>query len=169
MKRKFVVEYMLGAEEKMSNTNQSGKNESYAVEYEQANEWWRCLSAMRRHDIFLFTGVQGGVLTIIGNNLLSMSPRDIVLSIIAFVVSLIGLNNERRLYSYLQGFRARAIEIERLVGMSLIQSGTQQVGKTRATVSNTIAFSAFYALMATGWIVIWAINLFGIDAPTRIP
>jgi hypothetical protein len=86
--------------------------ESEKLEYAQSNEWWRTLSSMRRRDLALFTAIEGAILTILSAQLLNLQTDGIILSIIGFIVSLLGLNNERRLYRYLFRFRERAIDIE---------------------------------------------------------
>jgi hypothetical protein len=129
------------------------------VEYQQAHEWWRHLSTMRRQDLAMFAAIQGAALTIIGDRLLSLDPAGSALSIIAFLVALMGLNNERQLQAYLQGFRSRAIAIENLYGASLIKLGIEQAGRTCVLVPTHAAFGFYYAILAIGWIIIWIANI----------
>ena len=129
------------------------------VEYEQAHDWWRHLSNMRRQDLALFTTIQGAALTIIGDQLLSLKPPNLALSVIAFLSALIGLNNERRVYAYLVGFRERALELEKLHGASLMDRGIKEAQNTPLLVNTQVAFGFFYLLLLAGWILIWILNV----------
>lgn len=134
---------------------------SEKLEYEQANEWWRMLSQTRRRDMMLFTGAQGAVLTIIGADLLALGPDQYALSAVAFVIALIGLNNEHRLYRYLAEFRERGMRIEKKHGMSLLTRATREVKQQRGrvrSVRSTLAFKGYYVLIAAGWLALWIIN-----------
>jgi len=142
----------------MKESAQKEPTQSEKLEWEQANEWWRMLSQMRRRDMMLFTAAQGAVLTIIGVNLLALGPDGYALSALAFLIALIGLNNERRLYRYLSEFRARGIRIEEQYGMLLLTKATEKVKKPRGSVRSTIAFQAYYASIAVGWLALWIIN-----------
>jgi hypothetical protein len=135
-------------------------NESVMLkEYEEANEWWRTLSRMRRQDMTLFITIQGAIVTVIGLQLLNMDPKSIVLSIFAFSSALLAFNNERRLYGYLYGFRQRALEIEKKTGMELIKMGMKEVARKRIIVRSSISFSFYYALIALCWVAIWLLNI----------
>lgn len=133
------------------------------IEYEQAHEWWRHLSNLRRQDLALFTTIQGAALTIIGDQLLSLKPANLALSVVAFLSALIGLNNERRVYAYLVGFRERALELERLHGASLMGRGVREAQNTQLLVKTQVAFAFFYLLLLAGWILIWVLNGLGVD------
>ncbi|MBI5839114.1 MAG: hypothetical protein HZB19_03345 [Chloroflexi bacterium] len=134
-------------------------NETFELtEYEEANEWWRTLSKMRRQDMTLFITLQGAVVTVIGPQLLHMDPKSIVLSIFAFSSTLLAFNNERRLYGYLYGFRQRALEIEKKRGMALIKSGLNEVGRKKILMRSSVSISWYYALIAICWIVLWILN-----------
>ena len=137
--------------------------DSEKLEYTQANEWWRTLSQMRRRDIALFTGAQGAILALIGDQLPDKLQADgYGLTAIAFIVALIGINNERRLYGYLRGFRKRAQDIEtkyRDNEMSLIGSARKQVAGLSKTLGSSKAFLIYYGIIAVGWGTITAINV----------
>ncbi|MBA7680979.1 hypothetical protein ES703_89305 [subsurface metagenome] len=130
------------------------------LEYEQANNWWRTLSQMRRRDMMLFTAAQGAVLAIIGRELLTLSPGGYALSIIAFLFAVIGFFNERRLYRYLDEFRNRAKAIEYKYKMTLLTSAHEKVKKQRFSLPSTLAFSAYYAIIGVGWVVLWILNTY---------
>ena len=132
--------------------------ESERLEYQQANDWWRTISQMRRRDIGLFTALQGAVLTIIGKKLLHLEADGFALSFIAFLIAILGFNNERRLYLYLYKFRGRAIAIEQKHNMSLLSEATSAVQKLRFTLGSTFAFRVYYGIIAIGWIVLWIAN-----------
>ena len=133
--------------------------ESEKLEYEQANEWWRTLSQLRRRDMGLFTAAQGAVVAIIKSNLLTMGVDSFVLSAIAFIIALIGLNNEIRLYTYLRTMRARAMKIEGRHRMGLLRSATAAVRDLRWTGRSSRVFAAYYTIIGAGWLLVWAINI----------
>ena len=133
--------------------------DSESLEYQQANDWWRTLSQMRRRDIALFTALEGAVLTIIGKNLLKLTADGFALSFIAFFIAIIGFNNERRLYLYLYKFRERAIKIEQNNNMSLLSDTTEAARSLRFSLGSTFAFRSYYAIIAIGWIFLWIVNL----------
>lgn len=113
---------------------------------------------MRRRDIALFTGGQGAVLAIIGKELPNLGPDGWTLSAVAFLIALVGFNNERRLYRYLDGFRARAEELESDYGMALLKTARDSVRELKMTVSSTKAFQGYYLIIAIGWILVWIVN-----------
>lgn len=131
-------------------------------EYREANTWWRTLSNMRRRDIAFFTAAEAAILTIIGKDLLALSSAYAILSCMGFVIALIGINNERRLYSYIQGFRKRAEEIEENDDgpMFSIHYAREKVkGLQGTTIPSTIAFQIYYTLFALAWVAIWFLNV----------
>ena len=142
----------------MNQTDPTDTERTELLEYEQANEWWRQISRMRRQDLALFTAIQGGIITVIGDKLSSMDAKSFILSLMGFCAAAIWFNNERRLYSYLYGFRHRAIEIEKKHGMALIKIGQDEVKATKFLLPSRIGFSIYYALVVIGWVVIWILN-----------
>lgn len=134
-------------------------SESKRLEYQEANNWWRTLSGMRRRDIALFTGGQGAVLAIIGSDLLDLNPDGWALSAIALLISVVGFNNEQRLYLYLRWFRGRAKDIEIGHGMSLISDAHAAVLESKATLGSTLAFQAYYLVIGLCWVGLWFANL----------
>lgn len=107
----------------------------------------------------MFTTIQGAAITIVGDQLLSLDVRGLALSIIAFLVAVIGLNNERNLNSHLIGFRQRAIELEDEHGASLVRAGMDQAKKTPGLMLTHSTFRAYYVLLVIGWVVIWILNI----------
>ncbi len=143
----------------MNESTQKELTSAEKTEYEQANEWWRTLSQLRRRDIALFTAAQGAVLTILKGELLALKPYGYALSAIAFFIAVIGVNNERRLYRYLHIMRARAMAIEKEHGMSLLTAPVLDIKKLRFSLGSSVAFSLYYGLLGVGWLLLWAMNI----------
>ncbi len=133
--------------------------EAQRIEYGEANDWWRTLSQMRRRDIALFTGGQGAVLAIIGGELLNFGPEDWALSLVAFLIAIVGLNNERRLYAYLKAFRNRAERIEADHGMHLVSNAQRALSNLNRSVSSSSAFQLYYGIIAASWVLLWMANI----------
>jgi hypothetical protein len=130
------------------------------TEYEQANEWWRGISQMRRHDLAAFTALEGAVVTIVGDRLVHrMDIRDVLLVVIAFIIAAIGFNNETRLYAYLTAFRTRAAELEAAHGLKLLTQAHNSVEAKRYILSSSSTFAAYYALIAFGWVAVLIYNI----------
>lgn len=130
------------------------------TEYEQANEWWRQISQMRRHDLAAFTALEGAVVTIVGDKLVGqLDVRDVILVIIAFIIAAIGLNNEARLYAYLTAFRARATEVESDHNLLLLTQAQKSVDSKPYILSSSLTFAAYYALIAVGWLGVLIFNI----------
>jgi|GEM_PF-6858752 len=129
------------------------------VEYENALELYRHYTGLRRQDMAFVTTVQAAALTIIGKNLLSLDASSLLLSIIAFFVLLLGLNNERRITAYMTGYIKRANQIEADHDMSLLMEGRKEVSNRKLLISNTIIFPLYYFIFASAWVVVWVINL----------
>jgi hypothetical protein len=132
---------------------------SARLEYETTVAQYQNCTTLRRQDMVFVTAIQGAVVSIVGNELLSLDLGRFVLSGIAFVVVLLGLNSERRLSAYMTGYSARALEIERAFGLRALRAGVTEVKKTRWLASNSAAFPAFYLANGLGWITIWIANL----------
>jgi len=128
------------------------------IEYEQALNFFHNHSQLRRQGIAFVTTVEGAMLTIIGNNLVSMEAPHIALSVIGFFVALLGINNERRLIAFTIGYLKRARKIESVSGMSLLYDGYENMKKKPLLVSNTSAFVIYYVLIVVFWISVWLYN-----------
>lgn len=140
--------------------SQNEKFELIKLEYEHALAQYTHHMQLRRQDMAFVSTVQVAVLTIIGKNLLHFDLTALVLSIIAFLVLLMGLNNERRTTAYMIGYIQRANEIETLTGMSLNKRAVFEVKKRKLLISNTIIFPLYYVAFFVGWIVIWLSKLY---------
>jgi hypothetical protein len=105
---------------------------SAEVEYQQAHEWWRHLSTMRRQDLAMFAAIQGAALSIIGDQLLALNPTGAGLSIIAFLVAVMGLNNERQLHVHLLGFRTVQSLLSKCMALRWCHSGSSRHDEPQA-------------------------------------
>jgi hypothetical protein len=132
--------------------------ESVKVEYENALEMYRHYTGLRRQDMAFVTTVQAAALTIIGKNLLSLDTSNLLLSIIAFFVLLLGFNSERRITAYMAGYMKRANQIETDHDMFLLVEGRKEVLKRKLLISNTIIFPLYYFIFAATWVIVWIIN-----------
>jgi hypothetical protein len=128
-------------------------------EYEQANEWWRKISEMRRHDLAAFTAIQGAALTVIGDHLLDMKAHQLLVSLVAFVVLLVGYNNERRLSAFLEKIVERSCAIEQQRRMTLLSNARDYMNTRPGIVKTTRTFGAFYVAAGSSWVVIWLMNI----------
>jgi hypothetical protein len=128
------------------------------VEYENALDLYRHYTSLRRQDMAFVTTVQAAALTIIGKNLLSLDASNLLLSVIAFFVLVLGFNNERRITAYMTGYIKRANQIETDHNMSLLVEGRKEVSKRKLLFSNTIIFPLYYFIFAAAWVVVWVIN-----------
>lgn len=142
-----------------SNENSISPWEIAKLEYETAWEENRHNNSLRRQDMAFVTTFQAVVLTIIGSNILSLDLSNILLSLIAFFVLILGLNSERRLSAYVGGHMVRATEIEKQYGMSVFAEGRKEVQGKRFLISNRIMFPTFYFVFIIVWITIWVLNI----------
>lgn len=129
------------------------------VEYENALEQYRHYTSLRRQDMAFVTTVQVAVLTIIGANLRNLDLANLLLSIIAFFVLLLGINNERRLTAYMAGYMKRATQIETDYEMSLLVKGRQEVLNRKLLLSNIVVFQLYYFVFSVVWVVVWVLNV----------
>jgi hypothetical protein len=141
-------------------TDELAEWEKERFEYEMASEYWRHFSSLRRQELSFVILVQGGVLTIIGEKLLHLTPAHSFLSIIAFLVILLGLNSERRLSAYQGGNYHRMQEIEATCGMRLWTVAVNDVRGRKLSFNNAKTLPVFYIILAVGWVFIWICNLF---------
>lgn len=132
------------------------------VEYRTAIELYCQFTDIRRQDIAFITTAQGAVLTIIGTELLKMSISDLLLSVIAVVLLVIGLNSERRLTAYMKGYMERARDIEDKAEMSLLRQAHDEVLKRKGLISNALAFPCYYGAFVLVWVVVWVFNILSV-------
>jgi len=139
-----------------------GRNISWDIakaEYENALELSRQYSGFRRQDMAFVTTAQVAILSIIGTKLLSMDLANTLLSIIAFFVLILGINNERRLSAYMTGSIWRANQIEKDYDMSLLRQGRKVVAAKKLLFSNVFVFPIYYLIFIITWIIVWILNL----------
>lgn len=123
-----------------------------SLEYEAALDHYRHFSSLRRQDMAFVTTVQGAALAILGPELVRLAdPRSWLLSLIAVLVLLLGLNSERRASAYMTRFACRAREIESQWGMHLLSSLPQGLPKRRVLISNATVFPLFYVVSIAAW------------------
>ncbi|OZC01305.1 hypothetical protein [Rubricoccus marinus] len=89
---------------------------------------------------------------------MALDLRGYALAIFGLIVCLVAWNNERRIGAYMEGYRKRAIEIERGSGVSLITKGKERAD-TAGTFSNRKVFQLYYFVMLVGWIAVLVANL----------
>ncbi len=99
------------------------------------------------------------VLTITGENLINLSLFHVLLSVIAFAVTLLGFNTERRLSTYMGEYARRATELGRNFGMNLLGGARDIVKQQKLLVSNKLMFKLYYLMLAVGWIIVWLVNI----------
>ena len=133
------------------------------VEYQAFNDRWENGVIQRRAGLTFFTGVQGAILTVIGDKLGALDTRGYALSIFGVIVCLVAWNNERRIGAYMEGYRDRSIEIEKIIGLSLITNG-KRLSDARWTFSNRKIYQLYYFIMLAGWLSILTSNIF-LDTP----
>jgi hypothetical protein len=132
-------------------TDESEIDEAWArLEYEYAHERWTNGTNQRRAGLAFLTTVQGTIITIIGTNLFHMDGRARALVIFAIVVAISGYNHEKRIGSYMRGYRRRAIELEERHGLRLFQYGVAEA-KAAKTMSNRKLFRWYFVLILTAW------------------
>jgi hypothetical protein len=132
---------------------------THVLEYQTAIEQYQHCTTLRRQDLAFVTTAQGAALTIIGKDLLRLDLGSIVLSVVAFLLLLLGLNSERRLAAYMKGYLARALEIESAYDLRILRRGAAEVQRRRALLSNSIMFPVYYVLFACAWLLIWSLNV----------
>ena len=138
-----------------SSLEENNKWEKERIEYEQAFEMFRYLSGLRRQSLAFVTVVQGAIITIIRDQLHDLDTFGIFMSILAFIVVIIGQNNERRIARYMKGFMERVRTIEKVNNMFLLGLGYRKAHSGFGILRNTLTFPIYYLLLASGWIVIW--------------
>jgi hypothetical protein len=135
------------------------QHDSMVSEYHQGIELLRHWSTMRRQDIAFVTTIQGAVLTILGKALPHLDVAQYALTVIAFYVILLGINSERRLAAYCDGYVSRVKTLEPSIGMALLSAGAAHVDREHLLVSNKRMFLTYYGVLLTGWITLWLSNL----------
>ncbi len=128
------------------------------IEYDQAMQFFRDHSNLRRQGLAFVTTVQGAILAVVGSNLSTMELPHVTLAVIGFFVAILGINNERRLISFSIGYLRTARQIEKRSGMSLLSDGYSAVKERRFIISNTRAFLLYYYLISIFWITLLAYN-----------
>ncbi len=129
------------------------------TEYETAVSQFRHFASLRRQDMAFVTTFQTAMLVFIKDRLNELSLTDFFLTIIAFLVLVMGLNNERRLYAYMFGYMKRARQIEINWGMSVLHYGYESVKKLKYLKSNRDTFQIYYFIFILLWFIIWLINI----------
>ena len=128
------------------------------TEYEGALAQYRHFASLRRQDMMFVTAVQGAVLAVIKENVFGLTIAHIPLTVAAILVTMLGLNSERRLSAYMCGYMRRAKNIEDKNEMSFLHEGTVEVNKRRFLFPNRVEFPIYYLSFMTAWIVIWIAN-----------
>jgi hypothetical protein len=135
------------------------------AEYQSAFEQYRHFVTVRRQDLLFVTTIQGAVLTIIRGSITHSDPTtslhtaEIMLSLLAFFVVLLGLNNERRLSAYMEGCIQSIQRIEKQFDLKLFTTGARLAKQRRLTVGVEAAFTTFYIFLLLGWMAIWALDI----------
>ena len=130
-----------------------------AREYQQGIELLRHWSSVRRQDIVFVTTAQAAILTILGKSLPRLDLAQYALTFIAFYVIVLGINTERRLAAYSDGYVVRLRLLEPLLGMALLSAGAGEVDRQHFLVSNKRMFLTYYGLLLCGWLALWIANL----------
>ena len=122
-----------------------------ALEYSEACSFLRNYANLRRQGLMFVTVVQGALLTILSNNECHYSILNLFLSILLVLVAFVGIYNEKRLNGRRQSCYERLKDIEgNDSGMALITSLHR-----KSRIGNYTAFCLFYAILASGSVVIW--------------
>ena len=133
-------------------------DENLKTEYEIAIKLHRQNTEIRRKDLALIITVQGALLTIIGNSILKMDFSHLLLAFVGLSLLFVGLNNERRLTAYMEGYMKRAQELEQKLDMKLLKEGWDSVQSKSFLFSNTKTFPLFYFVFIIVWIGILIFN-----------
>ena len=128
------------------------------TEYEGALAQYRHFASLRRQDMMFVTVVQGAVLAVIKEDVFGLTSAHVLLTVVAILVAMLGLNSERRLSAYMRGYMRRAKDIEDKNQMSFLHDGTVEVNKRKLPLPNLVAFSICYVAFMTAWPVIWIAN-----------
>ena len=132
----------------------------HADEYGHALGWWRDISQMRRRDIALFSGGQGAAIIFVGRDIDLIGLDIWAVAVLAFLLALIGLNNEYRLASYMNAFRERAKDIERdSHGMLLVTTALADRDKLRFKFASQYVFQFYYLIIIVGWLLLFVLYL----------
>jgi uncharacterized membrane protein len=105
------------------------------------------------------TTAQAAILTIIGKNLPRLDLAQYALSFIAFYVIVLGINTERRMAAYCDGYVMRVKSLEPNLGIALLSAGAAEVDRQHFLVSNKKMFLTYYALLLSGWLALWIANV----------
>ena len=133
--------------------------EQAKTEYQCANANYNHFSDIRRQDMAFATTVQAAVLTIVNSHLLDLNTPKFLLTLIAFLVLVIGINSERRVSAYMAGYMVRAKQIEDSYSMALLHEGTRAVQGTKLLLPNRRTFLLYYTAFIAAWLVIWLLNV----------
>lgn len=129
-----------------------------AREYQQGIELLRHWSGVRRQDIVFVTTAQAAILTVIGKSLPRLDLAQYALTVIAFYVIILGINTERRLAAYSDGYVNRIKLLEPTLGIALLSAGAAEVDRQRFLVSNKRMFLTYYGVLLSGWLGLWLTN-----------
>jgi hypothetical protein len=106
----------------------------------------------------MFTAIQGAALGLIAARLSHLTLADTMLSAVAFMVALVGMNNERSLHYFLGAFWRRAIDIERCCGLVSLTNAELALNTAPMFIRTHSAFMLYYSVITLGWITVWLIN-----------
>ncbi len=135
-------------------------SENDKLEYLEAIRLWQDDSRLRRQGLTFFATFQGIILTVIFKVDGDTSIQFLLLATLAMFVTLLSLNNDRRLSHYMGAYENRLIEIEKKNNLSLVHM-IADVSKNRTPLlTNDMVFGTFFTLIAMGWGIgiIWRIG-----------
>jgi hypothetical protein len=126
-------------------------SENDKLEYQEAIKLWQDDSRLRRQGLTFSATFQGIIMAVLSKGYGDNPIIFISLATLAMFVSLLSLNNDRRLSCYMGAYEARLIEIEKENSLSLVHKIIDVAKKRTPFLTNEVVFGTFFTTLAIGW------------------
>ena len=132
-------------------------SENDKLEYQEAIKLWQDDSRLRRQGLTFSATFQGIIMAVLSKGYGDNPIIFISLATLAMFVSLLSLNNDRRLSCYMGAYETRLIEIEKVNSLSLVHKIIDVAKKRTPFLTNEVLFGTFFTILAIGWgvSIIW--------------
>jgi len=125
--------------------------ENGKLEYHEAIRLWQDDSRLRRLGLAFSASFQGIVLAALSSGYGDEPMIFVSLAALAIFVSLLSLNNDRRLSCYMEAYETRLLAIEEENSLSLVHTIIDVARKRTPFFTNEVVFGTFFTLLAIGW------------------
>ncbi len=128
-------------------------------ELTQLYDWDRLHAQLRRRDLIFFFGVPSILLKIIGENIFDLKNYEICLSVLGFIISLLGFSISSRATQYVTAYKEVIALREADLGIQLSKDLEDRVGR-KGKITAAERTKIIHSLIIGLWIFIFAINIY---------